>query len=58
MSGVKQKSGLWAAAVLPLGEESNSGPPTLKYLCMAPRRPTIMLWTILVKLLVHSALIR
>ena len=58
MSGVKQKSGLWGAAVPALAEESNSGPLTLEYLWMTPRRLTIMLWTILVKLLVHGALIR
>jgi len=58
MSGVKNKSGLWGAAVLALAEESNSGFHTREYLRMTPRRPTIMLCTILVKLLVHSALIR
>ena len=58
MSGVKQKSGLWGAVVPALAEESNSGSLSLEYLWMTPRRLTIMLWTILVKLLEHSALIR
>ena len=58
MSGVKNKSGLWGAAVLALAEKSKSGSPKLEYLCMTPRRPTMMLWTMLVRPLMHSALIR
>ena len=58
MSRVKQKSGLWGAAVLALAEESDCGSPTPEYFSMALRRPTIVLWTIQVKLLAHSALIR
>jgi len=42
MSRVKQKSGLWGAAVLVLAKESNSGFPILECLCMTQRRPTNM----------------